>query len=352
MLRLAPSVSNSLVGDLGERELLNRAQLLLQGIEITSNDEDTGGGSIQGGIVVEGILNPQNYPENPDSVRWTGLSSVAQGGQPSFTQIASGGAIDWTTSDAVRTELVAGQNNLTTTASVNLSRSDDNRVFLDPDSWNNSGGRVGDFVTASSGGANFGGGLRITDVQTRQFGNFFNRTTTIQLTLESNYSGSASGSVTIERRFTITNRNFVFLNQQSAISAGVTPGSSVTGGTVTFPAGTEVVSISEEEFAGTTYLRTTFNNTYSGTFSGSDELEFEFSQPPYGQPGETVFSFIAQPGERSELSLELLKELTNTPLGGRGTFPNGPDVLAINVYKVSGPPTEANVIVKWGEAQA
>ena len=37
MLRLAPSVSNAIVGDLGERELLNRAQLLLEGIEITSD---------------------------------------------------------------------------------------------------------------------------------------------------------------------------------------------------------------------------------------------------------------------------------------------------------------------------
>jgi hypothetical protein len=37
MIRLAPSVSNAIVGDLGERELLNRAQLLLQSIAITSD---------------------------------------------------------------------------------------------------------------------------------------------------------------------------------------------------------------------------------------------------------------------------------------------------------------------------
>ena len=46
----------------------------------------------------------------------------------------------------------------------------------------------------------------------------------------------------------------------------------------------------------------------------------------------------------------LLKELTNTTLGGRGTFPNGPDVLAINVYKTSGTAVDANIIIKWGEA--
>ena len=47
-----------------------------------------------------------------------------------------------------------------------------------------------------------------------------------------------------------------------------------------------------------------------------------------------------------------LKELTNTPLGGRGTYPNGPDVLAINVYKVSGAAVSSNIILNWGEAQA
>ena len=50
--------------------------------------------------------------------------------------------------------------------------------------------------------------------------------------------------------------------------------------------------------------------------------------------------------------LDKLKELTNTTLGGRGTFPNGPDVLAINIYKVTGAEVDANVILRWGEAQA
>jgi hypothetical protein len=351
MLRLAPSVSNSLVGDLGERELLNRAQLLLQGIEITSNDEDNTGATIQGGIVVEGILNPQNYPADPSSVRWSGLSGVAQGGQPSFTQIASGGAIDWTTSDAVVTESVIRQDDLQDAVTVAFNRSNRNYMDIEVDSWNDSGADSGDFAVASSGSANFGSGIRIRQVD----GPFrFRGSSTLffRVRLDSSYSGNTSGTVTIERRLETTNRNFAFLNQSSALAAGISPGTKVSGGDVTFPASTEIVSITEEQFGGTTFLRVTFNNSYSGTLSTGSQVDFEFSQPAFGQPGETVFSFIAQPGERSELSLELLKELTNTPLGGRGTFPNGPDVLAINVYKVSGAATEANVIIKWGEAQA
>jgi hypothetical protein len=82
MIRLAPSVSNAIVGDLGERDLLNRAQLLLNAITLTA---DTGSGA----IVVEGVLNPRNYPLSPSNITWTGLSSSAAGGQPSFAQIST-----------------------------------------------------------------------------------------------------------------------------------------------------------------------------------------------------------------------------------------------------------------------
>jgi hypothetical protein len=47
LIRLAPSVSNAVTGDLGEKELLNRAQLLLTSISITS-DAMTSGESLLG----------------------------------------------------------------------------------------------------------------------------------------------------------------------------------------------------------------------------------------------------------------------------------------------------------------
>ena len=65
MIRLAPSVSNAIIGDLGDRELLNRAQLLLSSLEVTSEANATGA------IVIEFILNPQNYPTNPSLISWT-----------------------------------------------------------------------------------------------------------------------------------------------------------------------------------------------------------------------------------------------------------------------------------------
>ena len=161
MIRLAPSVSNAQIGDLGEKELLNRAQLLLSSISITSdpvssadpfvgNTWSSGGTATSGlyytrttaagvknwyqatstgtfsstapefasgtgasgtygvnltwagvtpnnngGIVIEGVLNPINYPTDPTKITWTGLSGQAAGGQPSFAQIASGGSVSW-----------------------------------------------------------------------------------------------------------------------------------------------------------------------------------------------------------------------------------------------------------------
>ena len=48
-----------------------------------------------------------------------------------------------------------------------------------------------------------------------------------------------------------------------------------------------------------------------------------------------------------------IKEITNTPLGGRGTFPNGPDALAINVYRTAGSGDVAGTVTLcWSEAQA
>ena len=87
MIRLAPSVSNAIVGDLGARDLLNRSQLLLEQIEITTASATP--------IVVEAVLNPQNYPVIPANATWVALTPLAQGGQPSLAQVST--AVTWAT---------------------------------------------------------------------------------------------------------------------------------------------------------------------------------------------------------------------------------------------------------------
>jgi len=88
-LRLAPSVSNSSVGRLGAKELLNRSQLLLQQCAVGLSR----GSSSSGEVVVQGIINPRNFQD----ATWKSLNSVNEGGQPSFAQVAELEDITWST---------------------------------------------------------------------------------------------------------------------------------------------------------------------------------------------------------------------------------------------------------------
>ena len=83
LIRLAPSVSNSAVGDLGSRDLLNRSQLLLNAVAVQTYGNAPG--ASQGSIIVEGVLNPKNFA----SASWSTLNLESQGGQPSLAQVTN-----------------------------------------------------------------------------------------------------------------------------------------------------------------------------------------------------------------------------------------------------------------------
>jgi len=246
-IRLAPSVSNAIIGDLGVRDLLNRAQLLLEGIEITAG----AAAATNAGIVIEGVLNPTNYPTTLSNITWNSLQGSTAGGLPSFAQVATGSSITFDNQNAsvLSTTPTSTYTTLGTTTIAVASVS---------------GVAVGDDVYSTSTGATFAGGTKVTAI---------------------------SGN-------TIT------------LSQGIV-------GTIT----TSVTNVS-------------------------------FSRSTAALPGETIFSFISNPSSKDSLDLSPLKELVNTPIGGRGTFPNGPDVLMINVYLTQGTPLTANLVLRWGEAQA
>ena len=92
-LRLSPSVSNGLIGDIGVRELLNRAQLLLQKLSVAA----TGSGCV---LNIQGVLNPIGF--NGAQFTWIPINS--QGGQPSFAQVATmaGQSGTWTNGSGER----------------------------------------------------------------------------------------------------------------------------------------------------------------------------------------------------------------------------------------------------------
>ncbi|AOV58617.1 hypothetical protein S250808_112 [Synechococcus phage S-CAM3] len=254
LIRLSPSVSNAIIGDLGERELINRAQLLLKNIDIVVE-----GGQNTQTVIVEGVLNPSNYPVTPSDVSWSGLNNQGAGGQPSFAQVAT--SVDWGT---VATSIAA------TNAIDNGTR---NYHYFTPSDV--SGVNIGDNVsTSGASGKNFTGGETITDIGNSQ-------------------------------RFP----GLVYIEFSSKIDAGAVG-------------------------------QTTFTFT---SLAGST-----------AQPGEQAFSFTAGcgSGDRDGIDLSGLKELTNTPIGGTGAFPNGPDVLAVNAFLSNGSDVDVTINLRWSEAQA
>jgi hypothetical protein len=75
-LRLAPSVSNSIAGEFGDRDLINRSQLLLQKLQLQSDKS----------VQVYGMLNPGNI--DAASLTWISVNTPGLGSQPSFAQIS------------------------------------------------------------------------------------------------------------------------------------------------------------------------------------------------------------------------------------------------------------------------
>jgi hypothetical protein len=180
---------------------------------------------------------------------------------------------------------------------------------------------------------------------------------TILLSRPATSTISAAATVTFTPAVIGTNTSFLYFTQASwaALTStyGATTGTEIVDPTK-FPSGTKIASIGLlSSFGGTAYYRVNFTQSSIIAIAPASTITFQFGLPPYAQPGETVFSFIAAPGSAQTLELGELKELTNTTLGGRGTYPNGPDVLAINVYRASGAGSiPTNIVVRWGEAQA
>ena len=353
LIRLAPSVSNAIIGDLGDRELLNRAQLLLNGIEVTTDALTT---TDTGGIIVEGILNPQNYPTNPGAVTWSALSGLSEGGQPSFAQIANGAGIEWggeVTPPVIITSL-PGNDIVYNGKIAYIARQDRGFLMIGTDLPIAVGSVVQ--ATNATGQQMFKSNTRVTRVQNRS--GTYNGQPYSEITIDERVDQWANdGQNGFNRDVAITytppsGRTLeVALPKLDFDSSGATIGSTIDASDANFPAGTIISSVTNYVHDTVSFALVRFNQSATN-FTPGDDVVFDLGQALYAQPGETIFKFIAVPGERSELDLSPIKELTNTVLGGRGTYPNGPDVLAINIRKTTGIPINGNVILKWGEAQA
>jgi hypothetical protein len=269
---------------------------------------------------------------------YTTISSVA------YTRIVMSAVANGTTTSGASQD----QTVTITAAGTASTYTRSNFLFFTKATFDASGALVSTKVATDQ--TAFTAGTSINTYTTRQFG-----------TVASVVTGAVSSGGGTTVTYTLTGTQLYAVGSQVTVS-GITGGTSMNGTfTVTSSsAGTLIVtstgsgtpsSYTGASVIGTSVYRVVFTQSSNTTLNAAATLKFQFGAL-YALPGEQVFSFIANPGDSQSLSLDSLKELTSTAIGGRGTFPNGPDVLAINVYKVSGTATNANVIVRWGEAQA
>ena len=246
LMRLAPSVSNSVIGDLGQRDLINRAQLTLETLTVNVS---------AGRYLITGILNPNNI-DSANTV-WAGLNNAGGGFQPSFTQFA-----------------VAPRYNNETTGGVQAAP------------LNTTGGfsRSGVMVTSGS-------------IKT-----FANLTPTV-------VSSSGSGAnLTVQLQafktsYTTTTTSISVQNPGTGYAVG------------------DTLKI--------------LGNALGGSTPGNDLNLTVAAVSADITGGERLFSIPIQGTGINTLDLTQIKQIGQSSIPGTGTYPNGPEVLAVVITALS-----------------
>jgi hypothetical protein len=246
LMRLAPSVSNGVIGDLGVRDLINRAQLTLQTLTVNVS---------AGRYLVSGILNPNNI--DSANTTWAGLNNAGGGYQPSFSQFA-----------------VAPRYSNESTGGVQAAP------------LNSTGGFIRSGTMTSGGAIRTYSGLSLTNVSSS--GSAANVTVTLQA-LKTVYSDTTT-AVTIQNP-----------------GAGYAVGDTV-------------------KILGTSLGGTTPANDLSLTVAA-------VSADVTG--GERLFAIPVQATGVNNLDLTQIKQIGQSSIPGTGTYPNGPEVLAVVITALS-----------------
>ena len=280
LMRLAPSVSNTIIGDIGTRDLINRAQLILENMVV----------NITGGrYVIEGILNPTNV--NASTIEWTNLNSALNGNQPSFTQFA--------TSFQFNAGITGGVSGAVAPATGGV-----NRTGLAPSTSARYINRVivGSTVGVTTSGTGTGANLSVWKTSTTL--NTVNNTTTSVYVHNIGTGFAAGDTITILGNLWSTTST-----TDSRNGSGVNTVNDVTLTLVTVSAG---VSGGERLFA------LPINTTNSGL-----------------------------------LDLTKVKQLGTSAIPGNKTYPDGPEVLAINITAASaGSSSVGEFQITFSETQA
>jgi hypothetical protein len=245
-MRLAPSVSNSIIGSLGQRELINRAQLALSNMIVNIS---------AGRYLVEGILNPSNI-DSANTV-WQGLNNAAGGFQPSFTEFAVAPKYTNDTTGGLTGSLFGSTGGFAKSGTKVVFTTNRTYANLTP-------------VVVSSSGSD----ANIT-VQLTSTGTTYNNNT-VQITVQNPGTGYAIGDT---------------LKVLGNVIGGATPLNDLA---------LTVLAITTELNGGERLFAIPISTTNSGT-----------------------------------LDLSSVKQIGTSAIPGTGTYPNGPEVLAVQITALS-----------------
>ena len=266
VMRLAPSVSSGVIGDLGQRDLINRAQLTLASLTLNVT---------AGRYLVEGILNPNNI--DAANTTWSGLNNQGGGYQPSFSQFSPAPIYTGTTTGGLTAAPFNQTGGFSRTGTKILSGSSGTISYAN----------LTPTVVSSSG---TGGNLTVTLTRA---GTVYSTTTT-QITVQNPGSGYAVGDT---------------LKVLGNALGGLSPANDLA---------LTVTAVAAEV-----------------------------------NGGERLFAIPIQSGQPNVLDLTQVKQIGQSAIPGTGVYPNGPEVLAIQITALttqSGPVGE--VQLSFQESQA
>jgi len=242
LMRLSPSVSNGIIGDLGQRDLINRSQLTLSTLTVNAS---------AGRYLVSGILNPNNI-DTANTV-FAGLNNAGGGFQPSFTQFAVAPAFSGTSTGGVQ--------DAPFNTSGGFSRSGNKVLFSSDRTYANLTPSV---VSSAGTGANIS--VRLT-----RTGTTYSPVTTA-ITVQNPGSGYAVGDT---------------LRILGNVIGGTTP---------TNDLNLTVLTVAAEVTGGERLFAVPISSTGTGI-----------------------------------LDLAAIKQIGTSAIPGTGTYPNGPEVLAVTI---------------------
>ena len=241
-MRLSPSVSNSIIGALGVRDLINRAQLTLSNMTVNVTT---------GRYLIEGILNPSNI--DSANTTWSGLNNLSGGFQPSFTEFA--------VSPRYTSETTGGLTGSQFGSTGGFTKSGTKVTFSGARTYANLTP-----VNVSSTGSNSSLTVQLTST-----GIAYNNTT-VQITVQNPGTGYAVGD-TIKIL-----------------------GNALGGSTTTNDLALTIAAVTTELTGGERLFAIPISTTNSGT-----------------------------------LELGTVKQIGTSAIPGQGTYPNGPEVLAVQI---------------------